>query len=245
MNFTMRWGGGVALLASVILVGCKATPAPSAGFADPKELTRDPIIPFDKFWRASDVNWKSYKQIYIAEVNISYMLKISTWQEGERQGSFKQDLMDLALYTQKAIIKSFRDDPNHRLEVVTSPTHDRHALILEMALVEVVPSKILLNVLDYTPFYVGDGIMAVRFLMSDESTVAFELRVRDAATGKIIMLAADREAQRFAPVDFRQLSWYSDDQEIIDQWSKQFVEIANKNPGEKVEAQPAFRLLPW
>jgi hypothetical protein len=229
----------------MLLIGCKAAPAPSAGFADPKALTRDPKIPFDKFWRDPDTNWKSFRQIFIAEVNTSYMLKISNWQEGERQGHFKQDVANLADYTQKAIIKAFQDDPNHRFKVADSPSHDRHELIFEMALVQVVPSKIILNILDYAPFYAGDAITAVRYLFCDQSTVAFELRVRDAATGKIIMLAADREAQRFAPVDLRQLSWYSDAKEIIDQWSKEFVEVIDKKPDEKIKAQPAFRLLPW
>jgi hypothetical protein len=245
MKVATRWAWGVAILAAVMLAGCKAAPAPSAGFADPKELTPDPKIPFNKFWRDSDVNWKSYKQIYVAEVNTSYMLKISNWQEGERKGHFKQDVTDLAVYTQEAIIKAFRDDPNHRFKVADSPTHDRHALVFEMALVEVVPSKIVLNILDYAPFYVGDAITAVRFMMSDESTVAFELRVRDAATGKIILLAADREAQRFAPVDVRQLSWYSNVKEIIDEWSKEFVEVIDKKPDEKIKAHATFRLLPW
>jgi uncharacterized protein DUF3313 len=245
MNFAMKWGRGGLIVLAVMLVGCKAAPAPSTGFADPKELAHDPKIPFDKFWYDPGVDWKSYKQLYVAEVNTSYMLKISAWQEGERQGHFKDDVKNLAAYMQTTIAKAFKDDPKHRFKVVDSPTHDKHELVFEMALVEIVPSKITLNLLDYAPFYIGDGISAVRYMVNDESTVAFELRVRDGATGAVVVQAADREAQRFAPVDVRQLSWYSNAKEIIDQWAKEFVEIVGQKPDKKIEGEPTFRLLPW
>ena len=125
------------------------------------------------------------------------------------------------------------------------PSHDPHSLVLEVAIIEVVPSKVLLNALGYAPFFVGTGITVVRTLANDKSTVAFEARVRDAATGEVVALAADREAEQFTPVDLRGLIWYSDAEGIIDDWSHQFVTIANAKPGEKIEASARFRLLPW
>ena len=125
------------------------------------------------------------------------------------------------------------------------PNHDPHSLVLEVALIEVVPSKVLLNALGYAPFFVGTGITVVRTLANDKSTAAFEARVRDAVTGEVVALAADREAEQFAPVDLRGLIWYSDAEGILDDWSHQFVTIANAKPGEKIEASARFRLLPW
>jgi hypothetical protein len=117
--------------------------------------------------------------------------------------------------------------------------------VYEVALIEVVPSKVLLNALEYAPFFVGTGITVLRDIGNDKSTAAFEGRTRDAATGEIVMLAADREAEQFAPVDIRALTWYSDAEGIIDGWSTQFVEILNAKPGETVAGTATFRLLPW
>ena len=233
------------MLMAALLAGCKASPAPSAGFADPAEMKHDPTIPFDRFWRKPDVDWTSYDKIYVAEVNTAYMLKMTDWQKGERKADIEKDVHTLAVYTRAAIIKAFRDDPRHRFQVVDSPTKDMHVLILEVALIQVVPSKVLLNALGYAPFFVGTGITVVRVIASDNSTAAFESRTSDAATGQIVMLAADREAQEFAIVDLRGLTWYSDAEEIVDNWSKEFVLIANTKPGEKVEGTSTFRLLPW
>jgi hypothetical protein len=236
----------IGALMAVILVGCRAAPAPSVGFADPSVLKKsDPTVPFDRFWHKPDVNWRSYDKIYIAEINISYMLKMTDWQKGERQEDIEKDVRQLAVYTRNSIIKAYREDPNHRFQVIDSPTDDPHALVFEMALVEAVPSKVLLNVLGYAPFYVGTAISVVRGLANDKSSAAFESRTRDAATGEILALAADREAEQYAPVDLRGLTWYSDIDGIVDEWSKQFVRIANQKPGEKIAAEPTFRLLPW
>jgi Protein of unknown function (DUF3313) len=233
------------MLMAVILIGCKAAPAPSVGFADPSVMKNDPTVPYNKFWRKSGLDLKKYNKIYVAEVNTSYMLKATDWQEGERRTEIEHDVQMLAVYARSSIMKAFRDDPNHRLQVIDKPTRDPDALVCEVALVEIVPSKVVLNALGYAPFYVGTGITVVRTIANDKSTVAFEARTRDAATGEIVMLAADREAEQYAPFDFRGLTWYGDADGIIDDWSKQFVQIVNAKPGQKVEGSSTFRLLPW
>ena len=234
-----------SMLMTVVLGGCRAAPAPSAGFADPSVLKHDPAIPFNKFWRKPAVDWKSYDTIYVADVNTAYMLKMTDWQKGERKADIERDVRYLASYQHDSIVKAFRNDPKHRFRVVDIPTHDRRALVLEVALIEIVPSKVILNALEFAPYYVGDGLTVVRTLANDKSSAAFEARVRDASTGKIVMQAADREDEQFAIVDVRGLTWYGDVRGIIDDWSKQFVQIADKAPGEKIAASPTFRLLPW
>jgi len=245
MNHGTRRAWATIVLTAALLAGCKASPAPSVGFADPSELKHDPNIPFDKFWRKPDLDWKSYDKVYVADVNTAYMLKMTDWQKGERKDDIEKDVQTLALYTRASIIKAFRDDPRHRFQVIDAPTKDPHVLVFEFALIEVVPSKVLLNALGYAPFFVGTGITIIRTIANDKSFAAFESRTRDAATGQIVLQAADREAQEFTIVDLRGLTWYSDAEEIVDNWSKEFVLIANTNPGEKVQGTSSFRLLPW
>jgi len=234
------------VLMAAILIGCKAAPAPSAGFADPSLLKHDPKNPYDKFWRKPGLDLKNYDKIYVAQVNTAYMLKMTDWQKnGEPKAEIERDVQTLADYTRNSIMKAFRQDPHHRFAVLDNSTSDPHALVYEVALIEVVPSKVLLNALEYAPFFVGTGITVLRDIGNDKSTAAFEGRTRDAATGEIVMLAADREEQAFTIVDLRGLTWYSDANEIIDNWSKEFVLIANTQPGQKVAGAPIFRLLPW
>ncbi len=90
----------------------------------------------------------------------------------------------------------------------------------------------------------GTGITVVRTIANDKSSVAFEARLRNGATGEVVVLAADREAEQYAPIDLRGLTWYSDAEGIIDDWARQFVNITNAAPGENVERTPTFRLLP-
>jgi hypothetical protein len=233
------------VMTAALLVGCKAAPAPNVGFADSSLMKQDPNVPFNRFWRKPNVEWKNYSKIYVAEVNTSYMLKMTTWQKGERQENIEKDVRDLAVYARSSIAKAFREDPHRRFQVIDTPTHDPHTLVLEVALIEVVPSKVLLNALGYAPFFIGTGVTVVRTIANDKSTAAFEARTRDADTGEIVMLAADRESEQFAVIDVRGLTWYSDADGIINDWSKQFVLLANVKPGEKVEGASTFRLLPW
>ena len=237
------WGG--FFMASVVLVGCKAAPAPNAGFADPKQLSHDPDVPFNKFWFKKGVDWKQYDKIYIADVNTSYMLKMTDWEKGERKDQIEKDVRNIAVYMRNSMMKAFRNDPNHRFQVLNTPTNDPHTLVFELALIEMVPSKVVLNVLGYAPFYVGTAITVVRTAGNDESCAAFESRTRDAATGQILILAADRETQQYAPIDFRGLTWYSDVQGIIDEWSAQWVKITERKSGQKIKGTDTFRLLPW
>jgi hypothetical protein len=73
----------------------------------------------------------------------------------------------------------------------------------------------------------------------------FEAKVKESASGKTMAMFADREQQKFAPIDFRGLSWYGNTKRIIDEWANQFVEIANREPGESVKESSPITLLPF
>lgn len=226
--------------------GCsKAAPAQSAGFVDPASMTQDPSLPFHLVWRKPGWDVRRYTTLYVAPVNTSYMLKGTEWQQGLAKVDFEQDVQNLALYTQEAMKKAFREDPNQRFRVVEAPPRSPDALILEMALIEVVPSKVVLNALGYAPFGIGLAVNAVRGIANDVSTVAFEARLREASTQEVVAMIADREAEQKAVVSVRGLTWYSHTHSIIDTWSDQFVKTANRKPGETVADTKQFTLKPW
>jgi len=241
----MRTTGWIVLFAAISAFGCKAGEAKPAGYVDKSWMKRDPALPFHRVWVSADFHPASYSRLYVAPVNTAFMLSQTDWQKGERKDQIEQDVAKLGEFTQNAIKKAFSDDPARRMEVVDDPSTQPATLVLEVALVEVIPSKVLLNALGFTPFYVGTAISAVRMLANDQSTVAFEGRFRDGATGLVVMTMADREGQQVSLVTVRALSWYGFAEGIINDWAKQFVKILNRKSGEKVKDTDPFTLQPW
>ena len=235
----------VACTAVTGLSGCKAKEAKSTEFTNNAKMTHDPSLPFHRVWRKPGFDKVQYTKLYVADVDTTYALKNTEWQKGERKQDFEKDLHELGEHARQTLVKAFRDDPNHRFEVLDHSSGDRGALILEVALTEVVPSKVVLNALGYAPFGIGLTISAIRGIAEDRSTVAFEARIRDAATQEIVVVAADREAEQTAVVSTKGLTWYSHAYGIIDTWAKQFVQVANRKPGEVIEDTKPFTLKPW
>jgi hypothetical protein len=239
----------VALLsicaAAFTLAGCKADEAKSTGFTDKSVMTKDASIPFQRSWKKPGFDKSKYTKIYIAPVNTQYMLSQTDWDKGINKAEFEKDVAKLGVFTQEAIKKAFREDPNHRMQVLDEPTHDKDALILEAAIIEVVPSKVALNALGYAPFGIGTTVNAVRMIAKDTSTCACEMRVSDAGTNETVAMMADREAQQFAVASVRGFTWYSNAETIITQWAGQLVQLMNRKPGENVKDVDAFTLKPW
>lgn len=227
------------------LVGCKTGEAKDAGFVDKSDMVKDPSLPFQRSWEKPGLDKSRYTKLYVAPVNTDYMLNKTEWQEGMHKDDFERDLTMLATFTREAIMKAFREDPNHRMQILDVPSTDPDVLVVEVAIVEVVPSKVLLNAMGYLPFGVGLAINLTRLVADDVSTCAMETRIRDASTQEIVEKMADREAQQVAPVTVRGLTWYSNAETIITQWANQLVKVTDRKPGETVEGVDPVTLQPW
>ena len=59
-------------------------------------------------------------------------------------------------------------------------------------------------------------------------TVAFEAKLHDGPTGRLIATAADRAGTRIKIVDFNRLTVSRANKEICDDWSREMVEALNK-----------------
>ena len=51
--------------------------------------------------------------------------------------------------------------------------------------------------------------------------------------------------QQQAIIDTRRMTLYSHAHGIIKDWAKQFVQLTDQKPGQKIKDTPAFRLEPW
>lgn len=222
----------------------KAPPSAGAGFVPVQQMTKRPGSPFNKAWVKPGVNWQRYRTIYIAPVHTEYLIKANWWQQSIRADQMQQDVRHMAAFMRTQFIKAFRNDPQHRLRVVSAP--ERGSLTLELALTELVPSKVLLNAIKIAGPY-GSGLAAAVAERGAEaqSAVAFEARIKDSSTGETLAMAADKEYAVTRPLDLKGFTWYGNVEDIITTWSNQFVQVANRRPGEIVKPASTFSLKPW
>jgi hypothetical protein len=221
-------------------------PAPNAGFIEqPDRDKKIAYIPFQRAWIKPGFDKSHYKEIVVAPVNTQYMLKMDWLHDMSSAswlGDVKKDIDELAVYFHDQIVKDFEDDPKHRFQVIESPSqHKQPALRLELALVEIDPSTPVLHALSWAgPIGTGSAVGMV-----NQRRAAFEGRLRDLQTGEVVATFADRNMQDIGPLDLTRLTWYGPAKGIMDMWSKQFVQIANRKPGEVITDPVALTLRPF
>ena len=229
-----------------------ASPAPDSGFLDTPERmaphrARDP---FDRSWVSENLDWASYDELYVAPVDTTHVLAQSLWEKVNlRQHAVQDDIRELGSELRKRIVEAFRDDPKHHFQIVDDPNAiEKHGVVLEVALVQLVPNKAGLGLLGLAawaaPLEVGVPVGTVA-AFADRGSVAFELRARDAVTGDVIAMAADRETGAMRVIDLRSVTWYGNAHEIFGQWAQEMVDLANTPSTDQVEHSRYFTLMPW
>jgi len=238
------------LIASVLFVGaCKAKPAaePSGFLADDARLEKQDLYPFHKVWFSPKWNDRSYRSLVVRPVNTDFVKQSGWWAKANLKGGnekMSEDLDNLAVYTREEFSKAFRNDKNKRFAVVDAPRAD--SLVLELALVDVIPNKASLGALGLAATVVAAPVgAAIAAKETAKGSVAIEGRFRDAQTGEVVAMWADREAGKFGPINLRRATWYGEAHKVIEEWAKQWVQIANAEPGEKVKDTRTFTLMPW
>ena len=220
-------------------------PAPDAGFIqNPERQEKRADLPFQKVWIKSGFDAAAFKTLFVAPVDTRYMLDMDwlhSMSSASWYGGVKKDIEDLAVYFHDQTVKEFTDDPNHRFQVIDKPKPgEPGALGLELALIEVNPSQ---PVLHAAGWLAPGGTVAAAAV--NQRKAAFEGRLRDLQTGEVVATFADRNMQDVGPIDLRRYTWYGPAKSIMDQWAKQFVQIANRKPGEIVTDPIAFTMKPW
>jgi Protein of unknown function (DUF3313) len=243
---TLKFSAGASLdaMQSSVDRKLKAPPATGAGYVPMQQLAKDPKLPFDRAWTGPGVDWQGYRTIYIAPVNTDYLLRANWWQETIRADQMRQDVQNMATFMRAQFISAFQNDYRHRMRVVMSP--EKGSLTLAMAITELVPGHVLLNVLKVAGPY-GSGLAAAALERGTEaqSAVAFESRVLDTDTGQTLATFADRQYATARPIDIKGFTWYGNAEDIVRQWAQEFVEVANRRPEEYIKPASTFSLSPW
>ena len=229
---------GVLSIAAA-LYGCKAAPVEkeTSFLPNPEKLQDTKGGAVQKVWKDPNINLLSYDKVIVVPVFTEDQLQKS-WLERNNirhmLGDDDKDLLEFAKYTENAFKKAIAAD--RRLSLVTKP--GPKTLILELALVKVVPGKPIIaalgNLSNLTPFGVLLVPLKVGAKASADSpmqaSVAIEGIVRDSQTKKVIGMFADREKQKAAVFNFNDFRAYSNLKQIVDEWAMQFVEAMNRKP---------------
>lgn len=241
-------GCETAKTASINAKDAAVKPAPDAGFiANPERQIDRANLPFQKSWIKPGFSLADYAEVEVSPVNTQYMQKMD-WlhhlSSASWAGDVKADIASLAVYFRQTVEKEFRLDPNHRFHVLDIPQQHQAGqklLRLELALIEIDPSTPVLNALGMVaPYGAGIAVGAV-----NQRRAAFEGRLRDVQTHEVVATFADRDMQDAGPLDVTRLTWYGPAKGIMDRWAQQFVEIANRKPGEAVRDPIPFTLRPF
>lgn len=204
-------------------------------------------IPFHRAWEASQVDFSKFTEIYIAPVNTEYLLENSWWKDLNHKKA-EDNIDDVADYMHKTIRKAYFMDPRKRFKVVRTP--GSKTLVLEIAIVELVPNKAGFSIL-MTAAGPAFGSIAAAALggvakkVGSTSTIAIEVRLRDGGDGAIVGMIADREQKKGSIVNIKDFTWYGPVKTIIKEWGDQFIKIAHKAPNDIIADTPAFSFKLW
>lgn len=240
--------------------GCNAEPEKPSGFIpNPQAMKKYELLPYQKAWKSQNFTASNYNEIMVVPVftrdqfDKTWMenANIRTWMDEE-----SSDTKAFAQYTETAFKNAVKNSKNYKLVDKPGP----QTLILELALVKIVPGKPVVGAAKNlaAPVIGAFRLMAlaiapVRTAVSAstdspmQASVAIEGVIRDSLTKKVVATFADREKQESAIVNLKDFTAYGNLEQIVDIWAKEFLEILDRHPletGIPVEgSKPGVKLL--
>lgn len=215
------------------------SPAPPSGFLTETALMKkDPSVPFQSFYLRPGTDFSKYWQVYLpptrtdkVKVNQRFLGErrafIKSWQDdADRSG---KDLRD-------SFVAGFQASRPREWKVLESPARTRETLVLETNLVEISPSR---------PLVQAAGFLVPGVSVINRVTVAMEARLSEARTGKTLAAWADREATPFSPVDLAKFRFYRSQRNLMRQWGRQTVQWLNRLDDRPIRDPLPFRPITW
>lgn len=238
-----RPGGTVETLLSKL----KAKPAQPSGFLDNStEMTKHDRFPFHSVWVSE--KWKedrhSYTKLIIPEVDVSHLRSTEWWERhgGQDQQELIEDAIAIGKYWRDALIQVENNHADARpLEIVE--TAGEKTLSVEIAIVELIPNKVDQQIMGEVAgqFVPGGGLIASK----SGGVIAFEMRIRDASTGEVLLKSADRENFKSGVVldTVKLTSVYKGARLVIDDWVEQMVDLYRLPFDQIVKDSAPFELV--
>jgi hypothetical protein len=182
-------------------------------------------LPFEHSWRDPKVDITKYKNIVVRPVTTSF-LRSEKWEESKSTAittkrAYTRQAQALARYWSKSLNKSFSSPVC--MFYKTNDTGAANTLVIEVALTEVRFGQPAPEAVASAPLPTG----IVTAVTAGLPTCAFEARVRDAATGKLVSTVADRRGPDITVMDEEKPSLARPNQKICDEWSDQLMKSSN------------------
>ena len=221
----------------------KADPLPPTSFLPDHQLLIDQnaSFPFNRMWYDKDMDWKRITKMKFTAVDVSHMLSENWWDKISEANvaKMKNDVPELAEYTRNSFIRNIRRDTGNHFAVVDNV--DEHTAIVQIALVQLVPTKAFFNAVGTT---VGFFIPGVSFInVVNSGCVAMECKIIDGKTGKVIAMLTDRAKDESAIIDINGYTWYGHAKEMIDEWAKGFAKISVAKDPTKIKREFPISLI--
>lgn len=231
------------------LTGCQvfdAKPAADSGFNKSTAPVSTRAAFLQQTWVASAYRGKPVKDhfssVYIAPVDTRHMASQSWWQQqGEKKEDLAKDTQAFARRMRDQFERALANHPGDSLPLASGPGPG--VLVIELALVELVPSKAYWNAGATAAGFVvpGAGLLSA----AGRGSIAIEGRARDGASNAVIATFKDRRADKVAPVNLGSYSWYHGAEGNIADWAAEFAELLNTPPGHVVQRPGSVTLKPW
>lgn len=238
------------LLLALPILGCssigerlKASPIENSPFArralaagaDRVVAAPENLYPFHRVWRSNlDTRNNAEPIVYVAPVDVS---QIVIAKRGRGALVSPSDISALAGSLRAEMEQASRD---RSFRVVQEPPIAGR--LIELALVELSPTDVPRNVIGtaFGAIFPGAGLIAAK----SSASIAIEGAVRDATSGEMLLVFADRERGKTAPFSLNDFTLYSHARAAIDDWADQLAEACTTPEGTVIADSSAVTLLP-
>lgn len=254
----------VITLTSLAAAGCslRAPAAPTTPFLSYGDQLHPwyDHAPWDAVWSSNPghimVRSDSVRKIYVAPVDTTYLNKTQ-----DKSGNWvatrtvaAEDIQAITDLIRKDFIEAIKSHPQTNLQLQDAPTSG--TLILQLSLVELVPTRIGINgVADVGGLIVpgskaieeaaGVGVQAAGGEIAS-GTIAIEMKLTAGVGGAVLAEMKDRENDPASILpnyrDFEQYGW---SRRTISDWAEQFADVFGTSASDKVSNSADVSLLPW
>jgi hypothetical protein len=184
-----------------------------------------------------------YTKIIVRPIITEYLIKTSDWKhiKVKSEDRIRLDAKELAKSMEDQLREGFQSGKAKKLTLVDSP--DANTLVLEIALVELVPTDVVRTAAgDVAGFFVPGGGLAST---GAGGSIAVEVRMRDAQTKEILAMAKDRRVDKISALDLINLTPYGHAKRNIEDWVEALIDWFNIPPEEEVELASRLTLVAW
>jgi hypothetical protein len=171
------------------------------------------------------------------------MLEQGWWQKqtGVRQAELASDTAAFAKRMRSQFRQAITSYPGGSLKSASGPGPG--VLVMELALVELVPSNAYWNAGATAAGFVvpGAGMLSA----AGAGSIAIEGRFRNGSNNKVIANFKDRRKDKTAQVNIGSYTWYHGAEGNINDWASEFAELLNTPPTHVVKRPSPVTLMPW